>query len=292
VWFQPAIAVGATCVLQHIWDPGELMQLVETHQVSALMMVPTQLIDLLNHPEFSSERLTSVVRIVHVGAAMPPAVLEQALQTLPWIEFIENYGQSELGSVTIRRGSDLPLKAGSVGTAIEDVEVCVIGADGTPVPSGVTGELCVRGPGTLLEYAGQPAETDALHRFGDGWVATGDLARIDDAGFVTLVDRTRDVIISGGTNIYPTEIENVIHQITGIEECAVFAIPDPRLGEVPAAHVVCQSGTEMTRQRILDFCAARLSAFKVPQVVEMVEALPKSVVGKIRKNILRDRYRT
>lgn len=104
VWFQPAIAVGATCVLQHIWDPGELMQLVEAHQVSALMMVPTQLIDLLKHPEFSPERLMSVVRIVHAGAAMPPAVLEQVLQTLPGIEFIENYGQSELGSVTVQVG--------------------------------------------------------------------------------------------------------------------------------------------------------------------------------------------
>ena len=292
VWFQPAIAVAATCVLQHVWEPGELMQLAEEYQVSAVMMVPTQLIDLLNHPEFSPERLKSVVRIVHAGATMPPAILEQAQQTLPWIEFMENYGQSELGSVTVRRGADLPRKTGSVGRVIDGVEACVIAADGTPASAGVTGELCVRGPGTLLEYVGQPVETDALHRFGDGWVATGDLARIDEEGFVTLVDRTRNVIISGGTNIYPTEIENVIYQIPGIEECAVFAIPDPRLGEVPAAHVVCPSGAEMTRQGILDFCAARLSAFKVPQIVEMVEALPKSAVGKIRKNVLRDRYRT
>ena len=165
-------------------------------------------------------------------------------------------------------------------------------ADGRSAPAGEAGELCVRGPGALLEYAGQPRETDALHRFDDGWVATGDVARIDEDGFVTLVDRTRDIIISGGTNIYPTEIENVIYEYPGIEECAVFAMPDPRLGEVPVAHVVCRAGTEATQQSIRDFCAAKLSSFKVPHIVELVEALPKSAVGKIRKNVLRERYRS
>ena len=292
VWFQPAIAVGATCVIQHVWEPEELMQLVEEHRVSALMVVPTQLIDLLNHPGFSPERLKSVVRVVHAGATMPPAVLEQATEALPWIEFIENYGQSELGSVTVRRGSDLPLKAGSVGRAIDGVEVCVMTESGTEVATGEAGELCVRSPGALIEYVGDLGETDALYRFGDGWVTTGDVARIDAGGFVTLVDRTRDVIISGGANIYPTEIEHVIYQLPGVGECAVFAVPDQRLGEVPAAHVVCRAGSDLTRQGILEFCAARLHSHKVPHIVELVDALPKSAVGKIRKNVLRERYRS
>jgi len=279
-------------VIQHVWDPEELMQLVEEHRVSALMMVPTQLIDLLNHPGFSPERLIPVVRVVHAGAAMPPAVLEQAMQALPWIEFIENYGQSELGSVTVRRGSDLPLKAHSVGRAIDGVEVCVMMDSGTEAATGETGELCVRSPGALIEYAGDLGETDALYRFGEGWVTTGDVARVDEGGFVTLVDRTRDVIISGGANIYPTEIEDVIYQLPGVGECAVFAVPDQRLGEVPAAHVVCRTGSDLTRQDILEFCATRLNFHKIPHTVELVEALPKSAVGKIRKNVLRERYRS
>lgn len=291
VWFQPAVSVGATCVLQNVWNAEELMDLIEEHGVSAAMMVPTQLIDLLSHPEFSPERLKSLRRVVHAGAGMPPAVLEQVMQALPWVEFIENYGQSELGSVTVRRGDDLPHKMESVGRPIAGVEVCTMAPDGTLLPPGEPGELCVRGPGALLEYLGNPQETQALGRYGDGWMATGDIARIDEDGFVTLVDRARDIIISGGANIYPTEIENVIYQMPGIEECAVFAVPDTRLGEAPGVCVVCAAANAVSEQDIRDFCAARLSAHKVPGVVEIVDSLPKTAVGKIRKNVLRDRYR-
>lgn len=290
VWFQPALSAGATCVLQYSWDAGELMHLVEEYSVSAVMMVPTQLIDLLNHPEFSPHRLKAIRRLVYAGAAMPRTVLDQAVQVLPWIEFIENYGQSELGSVTVRRGRDLPTKAGSVGKAIPGVEISVMTSDGTSAPAGIPGELCVRGPCALLEYLGEPRETSALYKYGDGWVATGDIAQMDEEVFVTLVDRARDIIICGGTNIYPTEIENVIYQLPWIEECAAFALPDSRLGEVPAVHVVCQAGAHTIEQEILDFCTARLSSHKVPRVVELVDTLPKTAVGKIRKNVLRERY--
>ncbi len=291
VWLQPAISVGATCVLQRAWDPAGFMELAERFGISAAMMVPTQLIDLLNHAEFSPARLASLRRIVHAGAPMPAAVADRAGRKLPWVELVENYGQSELGSVTVRRAADLPAKAGSVGRAIDGVEVRAMRADGTAAAPGEPGELCVRGPGALIEYLGDARETRELYRYGGGWVATGDIARMDEDGFVTLVDRARDVIISGGANVYPAEIEDVIHRIPGVEECAAFAIPDPRLGEVPAAHVVRRAGTRPGERDILDFCAARLGAHKVPRVVELVGALPKTAVGKVRKNVLRDRYR-
>lgn len=291
VWFQSAISIGATCVLQRVWNPVEFMELAERFEISAVMMVPTQLIDLLNHEKFSPERLKSLRRIIHAGAPIPAAVIDRAGETLPWIELVENYGQSELGSVTVRRATDLPAKAGSVGRAIDGVEVCVMSTGGAVAAPGDPGELCVRGPGVLTEYLGASRETEELYRYGDGWVATGDIARMDEDGFVTLVDRARDVIISGGANIYPTEIENVIHRVPGVEECAVFAIPDSRLGEVPAAHVVCRAKTLPLERNILEFCVARLGAHKVPRVVELVDALPKTAVGKVRKNVLRDQYR-
>ena len=291
VWFQPAVSVGATCVLQNVWEAGDFMGLAETHHVTAVMMVPTQIIDLLGHPAFDPDRLKTVRCIAYAGAPMPPAVLEEAREALPWIEFIENYGQSELGSVTVRRGRELPDKAGSVGKAISSVETAIIVSAGTFADCGQPGELCVRGPGALLEYLNDPEETASLYKYGDGWVATGDIAQIDAEGFVTLVDRVRDVIISGGANLFPTEIENALYQHPAVEVCAVFAIPDARLGEVPATHVVCRNGLQVTEQELVDFCATRLSGHKQPRIVKLVDALPRTAVGKIRKNALRQEYR-
>ena len=164
--------------------------------------------------------------------------------------------------------------------------------EGTLAPVGTAGELCVRSDGALLAYIGGSEDAGELRKFGDDWVTTGDVAEIDEDGFVTFVDRTRDIIFSGGANIYSTEVENVIYQMSGIEECAVFDIPDSRLGEVTAAHVVGRAGSNFSTQEVIEFCSDQLSPFKVPIVVEIVESLPKSAVGKIRKNVLRERYQS
>ena len=285
VCFQPAIAVGATCVLMEKWDAAAFLDLAEQHGITASVMVPTQLIDILAHEDFRPERLRSLQRIVYAGAPMPAPVLDELMTTLPWIEFIENYGQSELGALTVRRGADLPAKAGSVGRAIDGVELAVLGPDGKPVAVGEIGELCCRGPNTLIGYDGEPEATAALYKYGGDWIATGDAARCGADGFFYLVERLRDMIIRGGENIYPVEIENALYAHPAVSECAVIGMPDARLGEVPLAFVV---GGDVDETALIAHCAGRLARHKVPAAIRFIEALPKTAVGKIRKNALRE----
>jgi fatty-acyl-CoA synthase len=289
VCFQPAIAVGATCVLLERWDAGLFLDNAEAHGVTATVMVPTQLIDLLAHEAFRPERLAALRRVVHAGASMPPPVLARLMGTLPWVEFIENYGQSELGALTVRRGVDLPAKAGSIGRAIKGVGLAVLGADGMPVAVGEVGELCCRGSNALLGYDGEPDATEALYKYGGSWVATGDAAHRDKDGFYFLVERLRDMIIRGGENIYPVEIENVLFGHPDVAECAVIGISHPRLGEVPVAYVVRKAGAAAGEATLIDHCAAHLARHKKPAVIHFIDELPKTAVGKIRKNVLRAR---
>ncbi len=287
VCFQPAIAVGATCVLLERWDAGLFLDNAEAHGVTATVMVPTQLIDLLAHEAFRPERLATLRRVVYAGAPMPPTVLARLMDTLPWVEFIENYGQSELGALTVRRGADLPAKSGSIGRAIEGVELAVLGRDGMPVAVGKAGELCCRGTNALIGYDGDSDATEALYKYGNDWVATGDATYCDADGFYFLVERLRDMIIRGGENIYPVEIENVLFDHPDVAECAVIGISHPRLGEVPMAYVVRMAGASVDEVALIDHCAAYLARHKNPAVIRFIDELPKTAVGKVRKNKLR-----
>ncbi len=290
VCFQPAVAAGATSVLLERWEAGAFLEQAENQGVTATVMVPTQLIDLLANEAFRPERLATLRRVVYAGAPMPAPVLARLMETLPWVEFIENYGQSELGALTVRRGADLPAKVGSIGQAIDGVELAVLGPDGGPLASGEVGELCCRGPNALLGYDGDPEATEALYKYGNGWIATGDAVRCDEDGFYTLVERLRDMIIRGGENIYPVEIENVLFGHPAVAECAVIGIPDGRLGEVPVAYVVRAGEGTADARELIDHCESRLARYKVPRIVRFVAELPKTAVGKVRKNVLRARY--
>lgn len=292
VWFQPAIAAGATCVLLGAWDVNIFADMVERHRVTATMLVPTQLIDLLRRGQALDRQLASLQRIVYAGAPMPRAVLEELLQRFPWIEFIENYGQSELGAVTVRRGADLPAKAGSVGRALPGLELAVMRPDGTQAPHGEAGELVCRGGNQLLAYDGDAAASAALYPYGGNWLATGDIATIDHDGFVTLVDRAKDMIICGGENIYPAEIENALHRHGDVAECAVVGQADGRLGEVPVAFVVLRAGGKASADDFIAFCLGQLPRYKRPRTVHFVDSLPKTAIGKIQKNQLREALAT
>ncbi len=291
VCFVPAIAVGARCVLQPRWDAAAFFDLAEQHALTASLMVPTQLYDILAHADFAARRLASLQRIVYAGAPMPAGLLAALMEKLPWIEFIENYGQSELGAVTVRRGVDFPAKAGSIGRAIDGVELAVLGVDGRAVADGQPGELCCRGINAMLGYDRDPAATAALRKYGPDWLATGDAAIRDSDGFYTLADRIRDIVIAGGENIYPAEIEAVLRMHPDVADCAVFGAPDARLGEVPVAHAVLAEGGAAGAKELIDFCAARLARHKTPRSIRIVAALPRTAIGKVRKNVLRDEYR-
>jgi len=152
------------------------------------------------------------------------------------------------------------------------------------------GEIVSRGANLMLEYYGEREQTDAFFKLGDGWGWSGDLATVDENGFMTLVDRSKDMIISGGENIYPKEIETVIYQLEEVAECAVFGIPDDKWGEVPVAYVELKPDERLTEERVTAHCAAHLARFKRPRSVKFVGEWPKTPIGKIQKNVLKDEF--
>lgn len=290
VWFQPSVMLGCTCVLQGSWDAERFIDLVERHAVTATLLVPTQLGDLIAHPAFSQDRLRTLRNVNYAGAPMPLALYDRLTEALPDVAFTENYGQSETGPMTIRRAFHPHDRRASSGRPPHNIETKVVDPEGREVAPGVPGEIVTRGTHLLKEYWGEPEQTAALFRSGDGWLWTGDIGMRDADGFITLVDRSKDMIVSGGENIYPTEIENAFFEHEAVLECAVFGIPDERLGEVPAAHVVLRTSVAVTDETLIAFIAGRIARHKRPRLVKLVESLPKTAIGKVQKNVIRAAY--
>jgi acyl-CoA synthetase (AMP-forming)/AMP-acid ligase II len=290
VWFGTAVMQGATIVLPATWDPVEFMEIVETEKVTATFLVPSQLNDLISHPEFSAGRLKTLVNIGYAGAPMSRALFDRVRSMLPDASFTENYGQSEACPITIRcehHGED---KLGTVGKAASNAEIGVVDKEGNLLAAGEIGDIVTRGVQVFDEYFNDPEETTEAFKLPDGWLLTGDVGFIDEDGFLTLVDRSKDMLVSGAENVYPAEIENALYQHEAVAECAVFGIPHERWGEVPAAHVVLSPGTSVSEGDLIEFCSSKVARFKRPRVIKFVESLPKTPVGKIRKNELREPY--
>lgn len=290
VVFAPPVLLGCTTVLLPMWDVGLFMGTVEKERVSATLLVPSQLNDLVSHPEFDAARLKSLRKIGYAGAPMSRALFERIRTALPHVEFTENYGQTETGPIAVRCPWHPPAKLSAVGRPSFNAEVDVVDETCTPVPRGTIGEIVTRGPHVFTEYYEDPKQTAACFRGKDGWLWTGDLGYIDEDGFVYLVDRSKDMLISGGENVYPAEIENALYQHAAVAECAVFGIPDEHWGEVPAAHVVLKSNSQVTEEELIAFCTTLVARHKRPRVVRFVSSLPRTAVGKIQKNVLRDPY--
>ena len=290
VWFGTAIFQGTTVVLPAAWDAAEFMQIVEREQVTAALLVPSQLNDLIAHPEFSSERLQTLRNISYAGAPMSRALFDRVRSMIPDVSFTENYGQSEACPITIRCDRHGEGKLGTVGKVAVNAELGIVDQDGNLLPPGEIGDIVTRGEQLFEEYFNDPAETARAFRLPDGWLLTGDVGFMDEDGFLTLIDRSKDMLVSGAENVYPVEIENVLYQHDAVAECAVFGIPDERWGEVPAAHVVTLPGVVISEEELVEFCASRIARFKRPRVVKFVGSLPKTPVGKIRKNELRAPY--
>ena len=290
VWFAPAIMLGATVVTQPTWDAARFVELTERERITAAFFVPSQLNDLISHPAFSARRLRTLRNIGYAGAPMGRALLERVQAALPHVAFTENYGQSETCPLTVRRPEHGAVRLGTVGRPAFNVELDVVDPDGRPVAAGRVGEIVTRGDQLFECYFGDEQQTRAAFPRNDGWLWTGDLGFFDEDGFLTLVDRSRDMLVSGGENIYPAEIENALYSHEAVAECAVFGIPDDHWGEVPAAHVVLGSGRHATEDELIGFCAERIPRHKRPRLVRFVDALPRTAVGKIRKNILREPY--
>jgi acyl-CoA synthetase (AMP-forming)/AMP-acid ligase II len=290
VWFQTAIMLGCACVLLSHWDAGRAIALIEQHGCTAALLVPTQLGDLVAHPDCTPERMRSLRHMHYAGSPMAVASLDRAQAKLPLVGFTENYGQSETGPMTIRRPFHPHEKRGTSGRPCHNVETRVVDAEGRECPPGVAGEIVTRGPHAFAAYWDEPEQTSAAYRMGDGWLWTGDIGVRDADGFIELVDRAKDMIVSGAENIYPTEIENALYRHEAVAECAVFGIPDERWGEAPAAHVVLKPGRNVTAEALIAYCEREIARYKRPRLVKFVASLPRTPVGKIQKNLIRAPY--
>ena len=289
-WFHPAVMCGATSVFLPRWEVERFIAAVERHRVTAAILVPTQINDLIKHPSFAPDRLRTLVKVNHAGMPMPLALIERVRECLPWVGLTDNYGTSEAGALTARRPGHLPAKAGSVGRPAFNVEIEIRGPGGEVLPPGAVGELTTRGDHLMLGYYKDAKTTAAAYRMGDGWFWTGDLGYRDEDGFIVLVDRSKDVLVQGGENIFPLEIEQVLYRHPAVLECAVVGIPDERLGEVPVAHVVLRPGREASEAELVAHCETALPRHKRPRLVKFVGELPKNAVGKIQKHKIREPY--
>lgn len=288
IMFQPAVLAGATCTLLTKWSVADFAAMARDTGMTAAFMVPTQVSMVVSDPNFSAANYVAWQKLSFAGAPMPDWVQREMMEKLPAVKLTQIYGQSEVGVLTVLRHWNLPAKMGSIGRQAYNVDVAVVDRDGNPVKPGEIGEVVSRGENVMLEYYNEPEQTENFFRKGWGW--TGDLATIDEDGFITLVDRSKDMIISGGENIYPKEIENVLYEHASVAECAVFGIPDDKWGEVPAAYVQIKSSISVSEDELIAHCAERLARFKRPRLVKFVPDFPKTPIGKIQKNILREPY--
>jgi len=290
IMFQPAILVGATTVMMTKWDPAAFVDLAAATGMTAAFMVPTQAAMLLQSPALDPVALARFRKLSFAGAPMPDWVQKGLMERLPDLALTQIYGQSEVGVLTALPHWELPAKIPSVGRQAYNVDVALVDRTGNPVPPGELGEIVSRGDNVMLEYYNEPEQTAEAMR--GGWLWTGDVARMDADGCIYLVDRSKDMMISGGENVYPKEIENALYDLPEVAECAVFGIPDDKWGEVPAAYIALHPGADLTEAQVSAHCEARLARFKRPRLVKFVQDFPKTPIGKIQKNILRAPYWT
>jgi fatty-acyl-CoA synthase len=283
----PTLMKGGTVVLMGQFDPGAVLELIERERVTVMFGVPAMFNAMAQAPDFASADLSSVRRLLCGGAPVPLATIRTYLDL--GIPFLQGYGMTETAPGALFLGAERAAdKAGTAGVPSFFTDVRVVGPDGVDVAPGEKGEVVVSGPNVMLGYWNLPdATAEAVH---DGWFRSGDVATVDDEGYVTIVDRMKDMIISGGENVYPAEVEDAIYSHPLVAECAVIGVPDERWGEVGRAIVVPRAAADLDAQDLLDHLDGRLARYKLPRTVVFADALPRSGAGKVLKGRLRDMF--
>ncbi|MBI1983638.1 MAG: AMP-binding protein, partial [Acidobacteria bacterium] len=291
---------GGRNVMIKKFDPATLLELIHRERITRLHMVPAMAIALVNHPDFSKYDLSSVKEVVLGGAPASVTLIRHLEEKIPSCVAKGGYGLTETSPVLTLAHmkehlagdpEELQLRRkATAGFAIPGVEIRVVDFEGRDVQADgrKAGEVIVRSDVVMEGYWKQPEKTAPAIR--DGWFYTGDLATLDEEGYVLIVDRAKDMILSGGENIASAEIERVIYDHAAVLECAVIPVPDDTWGEVPKALLVLKRDQQVTEAEILGHCRQHLAAFKVPKSVEFMEGLPKGGTGKILKKVLREKY--
>ena len=278
------------------FDPEGLLDLLSREKITTFLVVPTMIIAMLQVENIEKYDLSHLRRILYAGSPIPAAVLKRAIGTFD-CDFIQGYGQTEAGPSMaflrpedhILEGSDAQLaRLASCGRPILNYEIKVVDDQDKDVPVGEVGEIIVRGAAMTIGYWDLPEETENTLR--GGWLHTGDIGKLDGDGYIYVVDRRNDMIITGGKNVYPREIEEILYQHPAVLEATVIGVPDDHWVEAIKALVVLNEGMEASEEEIINYCKENLASYKKPRTVEFMESLPKSPTGKIAKREIREKY--
>jgi long-chain acyl-CoA synthetase len=286
-------AEGGTSVFVPLFDPAHVLELIEQHGVTITVMVPTMIGMLLQHPEFRRERIQSLHRLTYGASPMPTSLLERLLELFPNMEVYQGYGMTESSAVLTALGPDEHRAGGdllrSAGRAVMGVSLTIQDPDGNVLPPSETGELCARAGNFMREYWNQPEAT--AEAFRGGWYHSGDAGYLDERGYLFLVDRVKDMIVTGGENVYSVEVENAIATHPAVAQVAVIGIPSDQWGEGVHAIVVLQPGADVSEAEIIAHARESIAGYKVPKSVEFrSEPLPLSGAMKVLKRELRAPY--
>jgi len=298
-----AIYGGRTLVMMRQFEVKEWLELIQREKATRAMLVPTMLKRVIDDPDFNRYNLSSLKVATYGAAPMPFEVINKAIKMMPWVKFINAFGQTETASTITALGPEdhniegteeekqkkLKRLSSSIGRALPDVEVKIVDEGGKALPSLEVGEIWARGPRIMTGYWRDEQKTSQVITQ-DGWLRTGDMGWMDEEGYIYLAGRGDDMIIRGGENISPEEVENVLHSHPKVEEAAVIGVPDPEWGQEPKAVVVPKKGEVVTQEEIIEYCRSKLSGFKRPRSVIFIDSLPRNPMGKVLRKKLREEY--
>jgi acyl-CoA synthetase (AMP-forming)/AMP-acid ligase II len=300
-----AVYGGRTIAMLRQFDADDWLRTVEQEKVNRSMLVPTMLKRVVEHPDFSKYDLSSLRVLTYGAAPMPFEVIKKAIEMLPGVRFINAFGQTETAATVTALGPDdhdlsgtpeerekkLKRLAGSIGRPLPGVRMAVVDEQGREMPLGEVGEIVVQG-GQVMKGYWKDAEKSAQAIDDRGWLHTSDMGWRDEENYFYLAGRGDDMVIRGGENISPEEVEQVLHSHPQIEEAALIGVPDPDWGQEPWAVVVLKSGAQATAEEITEFCRQRLASYKCPRSVVFVDSLPRNPMGKVVRRLLREQYGT
>jgi fatty-acyl-CoA synthase len=288
----PTLLKGGTLMVLPGFEPVAVMQAIQDHRINCMLVVPTMIYALLDHPRFSEFDLSSLETVFYGASAISPARLKEAIERIGPV-FAQYYGQAEVPMViTYMRKADHdvsdPRRLASCGRPTPWLNLALLDAENQPVPDGEPGEICVRGPLVFDGYRDNPELT--AETWAGGWHHTGDVAVRDPDGFLRIVDRTKDMIITGGFNVYPREIEDILSEHPAVAQAVVIGAPHAKWGEAVKAVIVLRSGQSASAEELIASVAARKGSFQAPKAVEFVATIPQTPVGKPDKKAVRARY--
>ncbi len=280
-----SVATGSAMVLLPRFQTNQVLKVINRYKPASFPGVPTMYVAIINHPQVRKYNLRSIKACIS-GAAPLPLEVQEKFEELTGGKLVEGYGISEATVATHCNPLAGMRKVGSIGVPLPDVEARIMDMETgeKEMPVGEVGELVIRAPQVMKSYWNRPEETERALR--QGWFYTGDLAKMDEDGFFSIVDRKKELILAGGYNIYPSEVEEVLYEHPKVKEAACFGVPDPYRGQTVKVAIVLKEGESATPEEIIEFCRERLARYKVPKLVEFRTELPKSLIGKVLRRVL------